>query len=446
MALTRPKYSQIYDTDWKQSVRVATVGSDVGNLTVGNTQPNTLDGVSLAYQDRILVKDQTRGLENGIYWVLSVGTGSNGWWARTADANADSFVTSGLTVDVTTGNVNLGKQFKLITQDPISLGNTALTFSTIGATAGGANTQVQFNDTSSLLGGSPAFTFNKTSNVLTVTGNVSATNFIGSGQYLTGITTYSNANVASYLPVYSGNVSATNFIGSGQYLTGITTYSNANVASYLPTYSGNISTSNLAASFGVFTNNLYFANGAPYSFGSPNSISNNASNVIVTDNYVNVAIASSNVAAFSSAGLTTTGNLNVGGNISSPATISGAYITASTATFGNISAVTFGNASAIYNGATFNATGNVSAAVYTGGAINVSGNILSTGAVHNSLTVNGTVNTNVASAASTILAGAVGVTGNIIANASVIYGNTSGGYGVRQFFNPITNSLDTVFG
>ena len=381
MALTRPKYSQIYDTDWKQSVRVATVGSDVGNLTVGNTQPNTLDGVSLAYQDRILVKDQTRGLENGIYWVLSVGTGSNGWWARTADANADSFVTSGLTVDVTTGNVNLGKQFKLITQDPISLGNTALTFSTIGATAGGANTQVQFNDTSSLLGGSPAFTFNKTSNVLTVTGNVSATNFIGSGQYLTGITTYSNANVASYLPTYSGNVSATNFIGSGQYLTGITTYSNANVASYLPTYSGNvsaayfigsgqyltgittysnanvasylptysgnISTSNLAASFGVFTNNLYFANGAPYSFGSPNSISNNASNVIVTDNYVNVAIASSNVAAFSSAGLTTTGNLNVGGNlvVSGNLTVTGTTTTVNTEII-NQSEVVTGNLTA----------------------------------------------------------------------------------------------------
>ena len=347
MALTRPKYSQIYDTDWKQSVRVATVGSDVGNLTVGNTQPNTLDGVSLAYQDRILVKDQTRGLENGIYWVLSVGTGSNGWWARTADANADSFVTSGLTVDVTTGNVNLGKQFKLITQDPISLGNTALTFSTIGATAGGANTQVQFNDTSSLLGGSPAFTFNKTSNVLTVTGNVSATNFIGSGQYLTGITTYSNANVASYLPVYSGNVSATNFIGSGQYLTGITTYSNANVASYLPTYSGNISTSNLAASFGVFTNNLYFANGAPYSFGSPNSISNNASNVIVTASYVNVAIASSNVAAFSSAGLTTTGNLNVGGNlvVSGNLTVTGTTTTVNTEII-NQSEVVTGNLTA----------------------------------------------------------------------------------------------------
>ena len=415
MALTRPKYSQIYDTDWKQSVRVATVGSDVGNLTVGNTQPNTLDGVSLAYQDRILVKDQTRGLENGIYWVLSVGTGSNGWWARTADANADSFVTSGLTVDVTTGNVNLGKQFKLITQDPISLGNTALTFSTIGATAGGANTQVQFNDTSSLLGGSPAFTFNKTSNVLTVTGNVSATNFIGSGQYLTGITTYSNANVASYLPTYSGNVSATNFIGSGQYLTGITTYSNANVASYLPTYSGNvsatnfigsgqyltgittysnanvasylptysgnvsatnfigsgqyltgittysnanvasylptysgnISTSNLAASFGVFTNNLYFANGAPYSFGSPNSISNNASNVIVTASYVNVAIASSNVAAFSSAGLTTTGNLNVGGNlvVSGNLTVTGTTTTVNTEII-NQSEVVTGNLTA----------------------------------------------------------------------------------------------------
>ena len=80
------------------------------------------------------------------------------------------------------------------------------------------------------------------------------------------------------------------------------------------------------------------------------------------------------------------------------------------------------------------------------GIINATGNILSTGAVHNTLTVNGTASTNVASVASTILAGAVGVTGNIIANASVIFGNTSGGYGVRQFFNPVTNSLDTVFG
>jgi len=53
---------------------------------------------------------------------------------------------------------------------------------------------------------------------LTVSGNVSATNFIGNGALLTGIvsgggTTYSNANVASYLPTYSGNLSAGGYVG-----------------------------------------------------------------------------------------------------------------------------------------------------------------------------------------------------------------------------------------
>ena len=85
MALTRPRYSQIYDTDWKQSVRVVTT-ADVGNLFAGNTQPNTIDGVSLNFNDRILVKDQTNAAQNGIYWVLTVGTGANGWWSRTLDA------------------------------------------------------------------------------------------------------------------------------------------------------------------------------------------------------------------------------------------------------------------------------------------------------------------------------------------------------------------------
>ena len=80
------------------------------------------------------------------------------------------------------------------------------------------------------------------------------------------------------------------------------------------------------------------------------------------------------------------------------------------------------------------------------GQINTTGNILSNGAVLNTLTVNSNVSTNVASVASTVVVGAIGVTGNIIANASVVYGNPTGMNGVRQFYNPVTNSLDTVFG
>jgi len=53
--------------------------------------------------------------------------------------------------------------------------------------------------------------------------------------------TYSNANVAAYLPTYGGNVGngAGYIFGNGRFLTG-GTYSNANVAAYLPTYGGNV--------------------------------------------------------------------------------------------------------------------------------------------------------------------------------------------------------------
>jgi hypothetical protein len=46
---------------------------------------------------------------------------------------------------------------------------------TFGGTPGGSNTQIQFNNAGSF-GGSAAFTFNRTSNVLTVNGNISAGN------------------------------------------------------------------------------------------------------------------------------------------------------------------------------------------------------------------------------------------------------------------------------
>jgi hypothetical protein len=179
MALTRPKYSQIYDTDWKQSVEIAST-VDVGNLILGNTQPNSVDGVTVLTNWRVLVKDQTNGAQNGIYVVRSAGTGSDGWWTRSLDALTSDRVTAGLTVAVISGSINGGKEFRLTTPDPITLGTTVLTFidPNAAAGAGGANTQVQFNDASSL-NGSAGFTFNKFSNAVSVNGNVSAGNVNG---------------------------------------------------------------------------------------------------------------------------------------------------------------------------------------------------------------------------------------------------------------------------
>jgi hypothetical protein len=66
------------------------------------------------------------------------------------------------------------------------------------------------------------------------TGNLTATGFFtGNGYYLTGITTYSDANVAAYLS--TNGISAYTNANVAAYLSaaGITSYANANVAAYL---------------------------------------------------------------------------------------------------------------------------------------------------------------------------------------------------------------------
>jgi len=181
MALTRPRYSQIYDTDYKQSVRLATT-TNVGNLITSGNVVSSVDGVSVSVNDRILVKNQTDAKQNGIYRVVTVGSGTDGTWIRTQDADnvGNGKITSGMTTTVTEGSTNANKTFKLTTADPIVVGTTELTFTDpFTATAGGANTQVQFNDVGTV-SGSSAFTFNKSSNVLTISGNISAGNILTS--------------------------------------------------------------------------------------------------------------------------------------------------------------------------------------------------------------------------------------------------------------------------
>lgn len=111
--------------DWKASVRVATVGA---NITLAGSAPNTLDGVTLASGDRILVKDQSTANQNGIYTVTTLGTGSNGTWSRASDADTSAEVTSGIATFVEEGTVNADTGWTLTTNNPITLGTTSLTF------------------------------------------------------------------------------------------------------------------------------------------------------------------------------------------------------------------------------------------------------------------------------------------------------------------------------
>ena len=149
MALTRFRNYQLKDFDYKESCRVATTA----NVTLSAGAPNTVDGISLAAGDRVLVKNQTTGSENGIYYVSTLGTGANGTWTRSADANQTTgSLTSGATIYVSEGSTQQGTLWRLITKDPITIGTTSQTWSQGGTAAGGSNTQVQFNNVGALNG------------------------------------------------------------------------------------------------------------------------------------------------------------------------------------------------------------------------------------------------------------------------------------------------------
>lgn len=90
------------------------------NITLSGLQ--TIDGVSLSVGDRVLVKNQTTGSQNGIYVV------SAGAWTRATDADTSAEVVSGLFLWVLEGTVNGDNAFVLTTNNPITLGTTSLTF------------------------------------------------------------------------------------------------------------------------------------------------------------------------------------------------------------------------------------------------------------------------------------------------------------------------------
>lgn len=111
----------------KAPVRAATTPA-IGNITLTGGAPNSLDGVTLAANDRVLVKDQTNAAQNGLYYISTLGTGSNGTWTRSTDADTSSEVKGGMYCFVNEGTANADSAWVLTTNDAIVLGTTSLTF------------------------------------------------------------------------------------------------------------------------------------------------------------------------------------------------------------------------------------------------------------------------------------------------------------------------------
>jgi hypothetical protein len=104
----------------KDPVRVASTA----NIAIATGGLLTIDGVTLVAGDRVLLKNQTTGSENGIYVVAS------GAWTRSTDADntPSGEVVAGMATWVNEGTVNGDSRWVLTTNGTITLGTTSLTF------------------------------------------------------------------------------------------------------------------------------------------------------------------------------------------------------------------------------------------------------------------------------------------------------------------------------
>ena len=112
----------IQGLSWKETCRVASTA----NVTVAS--PGTaIDGVTLASGDRVLLKNQTTGSENGLY----VFNGSASAMTRTLDANTGAEMV-GAAAWIDEGSTNANTAYVCTTPAPITIGTTSLTFTQFG--------------------------------------------------------------------------------------------------------------------------------------------------------------------------------------------------------------------------------------------------------------------------------------------------------------------------
>lgn len=102
--------------DVKSSCKVATTA----NITLSGTQ--TIDGVAVSADERVLVKNQSTASQNGIYDCKS------GSWVRSSDFDSNSEVTSGAFTFIEQGSTNADAGFVLTTDGTITVGTTDLAF------------------------------------------------------------------------------------------------------------------------------------------------------------------------------------------------------------------------------------------------------------------------------------------------------------------------------
>lgn len=188
--------------DVKESVRVATTA----NITLSGTQ--TIDGVSVAAGDRVLVKNQTSAAENGIYVVAA------GAWSRAEDADEPAELNAGTFVFVEEGTTNADSGFVVSSNNPITIGTDAMNW-------------VQFSGTGQITAGDgltksgSTLAVGGTTDRITVTADAVdiAATYVGQSSITTLGTITTGTWNGSTIDVAHGGTGATSFT-AGEYLVG----------------------------------------------------------------------------------------------------------------------------------------------------------------------------------------------------------------------------------
>lgn len=108
-----------------------------GTITAGAAATLVVDGVSVtSLNTRVLVKNQPgTGISNGIYSLSTIGGTAVAWvLTRASDFNEDAEALRFSTVSVTSGTVNGSTKWYLSTEEPITVGTTAMTWTAMPTT------------------------------------------------------------------------------------------------------------------------------------------------------------------------------------------------------------------------------------------------------------------------------------------------------------------------
>lgn len=187
--------------DVKDSVRAATAVA--GTLASSFANGSVIDGVTLVTGNRILIKDQSTGSENGIYTVNVSGAPT-----RATDADANAEVTAGMFTFVAEGTTNADTGWVLSTNDSITIGSTALTF-------------VQFSGAGQLVAGNGLTKTGNTVDVVGTTNRISvaadsidiSSSYVGQTSITTLGTVTSGTWNGSTIGVANGGTGATTLTG-----------------------------------------------------------------------------------------------------------------------------------------------------------------------------------------------------------------------------------------